>query len=250
MKRSWFDDRKDVFLRNLVSGFVEAKTFFDAILKNFKKTAHVPYDTMDRWLGSERSKGPLWQLKDLSHKLFRDNDDLSNPYENLFDWCLGSLFHEAIKLKEDAYKIDSYKPLLEEFLKHQGENSDISTVIYEHFSLIEETSREIEREINNIDMLFTKAINYLYILFPFKKDNPLLLRFILDRRQTLESVFGKSSMQTLLNEMFPEDPSAPYRMVSEYCRAGGWREEAEKYLKKAKRLQSNNKRSKKLKQQL
>ncbi len=243
MNKTWFETRKDVLLRNLVAGVFEAKIFFDKILKDFRKTSHVPYATMDKWIGSENTKGSLWRIKDTSHKLFRNPEDLSTPYENLFDWSLGSIFHEAIKLKEDAYKIDSYKPLLEKFLKNKQVTSDISSIIYEHFSMIEDTNKEIQREINNIENLFIKTFNYLYMIFPAQKNNLLLLRFIIDNNSTFEMIFGKCSTQTLLKKMFPENATVPYLLIAEHCILGGWTEEADKYFKEASRIDNKNRKT-------
>jgi len=71
MTNRWFEERKDLFFRDLVHSFLEAKVFFDELYRHYRKHKTVPFERMQYWIGTETRKGPLWNLKDSCHLLFR-----------------------------------------------------------------------------------------------------------------------------------------------------------------------------------
>jgi len=231
MKSSWIDTRKDIFIRDLVRDFIDASLYFHHILTEFEKIASLPYHMLDTWVGTETKKGALWNLKDQSHRLFRSGKSKSNLYEHLFDWTIGSIFHESMKLKEDAYQIESYKPLLELEVTGHNENKELSKIIAEYFSLIEKARKNLKDEIKRIEDLFSRAIFHLCIMFPLYGSNIQLLRFVLDNRQSVEAVFGNDSFDQILCSMFPEGTTRAYIAAAEYCIKNGWYGDAQTYLK-------------------
>ena len=180
MKNTWLKNRRHIFIRDLVDDFISTKTEFNKILKEYNKSSVIPANKMEIWIGVEKKKGQLWHLKDLSHKLFRNGSEKNNLYEQLFDWTIGSIFHEAIKLKEDTFQINAYKPLLEDAVENYKHDKKLSNIINKHFKRIEQANSDIKKELKNISELFTKAIEYLNELFIFHKSNTLLIKFLVD----------------------------------------------------------------------
>ena len=90
MKTQWLEQRKDIFVRNLVQDYL--KNYFDGVQAQYKKEGSLPYSMLDIWVGTETDKGPLWNLKEQSHRLYRKNRSSISLYENLFDWVVGSIF--------------------------------------------------------------------------------------------------------------------------------------------------------------
>ena len=183
MNNSWLESRKDFFLRNMVQDFCNATIYFDQLCEEHKKTGLVAYHLLDAWIGSELKKGPLWNLKDQCHRLFRNNETKNNLYEHLFDWTIGSIFHETIKLKEDAYQLEAYRPLLE--LDVYRQNETFSVIIDEYLAVIEHARSNLADELSRIKQLFTKALSHLKAIFPSHRDNLLLIRFLLDNNNKL-----------------------------------------------------------------
>ena len=231
MKTSWIEQRKDIFVSNLVQDFFAAKKYFDELLKHYKKNGSLPYSMLAVWVGSDTDKGPLWQLKEQSHRLYRSDRSKIILYENLFDWVVGSIFHESMKLKEDIYQIESYKPLLEMGLSDNAENREIAKIIQEYYALIDRVSRSLREEIESIDELFTKGLLHLRSLIVFCKSNALLLRFLIENKKTTETMFGQGSLQQILQEMFPAGVHEAYILISESSMQNGWYDQAQKYLK-------------------
>ncbi len=233
MKKIWIEHRKDIFVRNLVQDFFSAKTYFDGLKAQLKKKDVLPYGLLDAWIGTETDKGPLWQLKDQSHRLYRNNRSAINLYENLFDWIVGSIFHEGMKLKEDTYQIESYKPLLEMAVKDKSAGGEIAKVVHEYYAIVDRASVSMQQELDGIEELFTKGLLHLRQLITGYKKNALLLRFLIDNKKITESMFGPGSLQKLLLELFPAGVHEAYVLMSESCMKNGWYNQAQKYLKKA-----------------
>lgn len=240
MKNYWFLLRKDVFLRDLFRDFFCARNTFEKIHTKYNEYSFVPFQMMEAWVGVETKKGPLWSLKDQSHQLFRNNMDKSSLYEHLFDWTLGSIFHEAIKLKEDSYQIESYKPLLDLEIVNLKQDKELSKIIEEYFSIIEKANKNLKDDILSIDELFLKAIFHLREIFISYKDNMLLLCYWLNNKNIIEKNFGKNSFCNTLNQMFSGGIHEAYILASDHCSKGGWFQDAERYLRKAVKLDPKN----------
>jgi hypothetical protein len=233
MKTQWLEQRKDIFVRNLVQDFFTAKNYFDGVRAHYEKKCSLPYSMLDVWVGTETDKGPLWSLKEQSHRLYRKNRPTISLYENLFDWVVGSIFHESMKLKEDIYQIESYKPLLELGLSDTTAHQEIAKIIEEYYALIDRASSSLKEEIESIDELFTKGLLHLRAMIVAYKNNTLLLRFLIDNKKTTETMLGRGSLHQILKEMFPAGAHEAYILMSESCMQNGWYTQAQKYLKTA-----------------
>jgi len=250
MKHTWLTLRREIFIRDLIQDFFKAKIYFDKINRTHAETSSVPFSMLDTWVGTESKKGPLWHLKDQSHRLFRDNKLKNSLYEYLFDWTIGSIFHETMKLKEDSYQVESYKPLLDLEVSEYKYNKALSKIINEYFLLIEKANKNFKKEIKGIDTLFSKALYHLREIFVLYNNNLHVLRLFLDNKRTVEKVFGKQSFDKILKHMFPQKPFSAYVFSADQCLAHGWNADAARYLKKAVRLGAQDKKTKKLIKQL
>ena len=240
MNTSWFTQRRDVFIRDLVENFFEAKIYFNTIYGSYKKSKTIAFSIMDAWVGMESRKGPLWNMKDHSHQLFRSNQYPSSLYEHLLDWTIGSIFHEAMKLKEDAYQVESYKPLLELEINSEKYDLELSHIINEYFSLIEKVSVNLDEELKSIEALFAKALYHLEEILIAWKDNALLVRFLLERKTLCEQALGKKHLSHILERMFPNGLHEAYLLAIRDCITRGRYAEAESHLEKAVRAKPVN----------
>jgi hypothetical protein len=230
MKTQWLEQRKDIFVRNLVEDFFTAKKYFDELREHHNNNGDLPYSMLNIWIGTEADKGPLWNLKEHSHRLYRSSSSKISLYENLFDWVVGSIFHESMKLKEDVYQIESYKPLLELGLSDTAASREIAKIIQDYYALIERASSGLKEEIKSIDELFSTGLVHLRALIATYKSNALLLRFLIDNKKTVERMLGHGALQQILQEMFPAGVHEAYILISESCMQNGWYNQAQKYL--------------------
>ncbi|WP_456431570.1 hypothetical protein [Thermosulfuriphilus sp.] len=220
MGNPWFEERRDIFERQALAGFVEANLFFNEI----EEKATV-FEDLKRWLGCEKDKGPLWRLKDVCHSLWRDDLE-ENPRGVLFDWLVGSIFHEAMKLKEAAYLLERYHPLYEALKKDWGFCLLEEDFHYQAFfkDIIEDKVRHLKR----LRSLFERAQKALFALLPDMKANALVLRFLIESSEKLERLWGPDSLLEILVLMFPGHPEMGFILAGESYLEGNWFDEARK----------------------
>jgi hypothetical protein len=240
MSNQWILERREVFERDLIQEFFEAKLFFDSISRAYQRSDAVSFERLDTWVGSDEKKGPLWLLKDHSQRLYRSSSDAGSLYENLFDWTVGSIFHETIKLKEEAYQIESYKPLLELKVKNKSYDATLGSIIQEYFVLIERAKESVPAEVQNIAELFSKALYHLHEIIYARRDNLLILLLLLEEEKNANAVFGRDQYRALLKHMFPEGLHEAWVAAGSYYLKGGWHTQARPFVERALEIQKND----------
>lgn len=238
MGNRWFEDRKDLFFRNLVKSFLESKIFFDDLYQYYKQNDTIVFERMDFWVGTEMKKGPLWNLKDNSHNIFRQSESKINLSEYLFDWTLGSIFHEGMKLKEDVYQLEVYLPSTDKIDTSKGAE-ELKEVLEEYFTVIDKATRNLDAEMESIKNLFLKAVERLKELLTNHAHNALLVRFLLENKKLVEKALGRKSYQAILSSLYPDQPERAYFVAGTNCLEGGWYKEAQSYFKKALEINPN-----------
>lgn len=232
MANQWFEERKDLFLKTLVHSFFESKIFFDELYTHYKKNGAIPFERMDFWVGNEIKKGPLWNLKDNCHNLFRKSESKISLSEYLFDWTLGSIFHEGVKLKEDVYQLEVYLPSYDKIDTSQ-DTEEIKEILEEYFTVIDKATTNLDSEMESINYLFLKASERLRELLVNHSHNGLLIRFLLENTKLVEKTLGKNSSRDIISSLYPDHPEKAHYTAAKSCIKGGWFEEAAKHLKKA-----------------
>jgi hypothetical protein len=235
MVNRWFEERKDLFFKELVHTFLESKVFFDQLYQHYRVQKAVLFEHMEYWIGSETKKGPLWTLKDNCHMLFRQTGSKLTLSEYLFDWTVGSIFHEGMKLKEDSYQIEAYLPSTES-IKSPDSKEDIEAVLAEYVTIIEKVTKNLGAEIRSIHYLFAKASERLRELLVNHAHNGLLVRCLLEEQVLVEQALGRNSLEKILAAIYPQHPEQAYVTAGKSCMRGGWFKEAQAYFGKALEL--------------
>ncbi len=236
MQQEWLRERRDLFLKNIVKDFFECLAFFEDLKEHTTKYG-VRYDGFDFWVGTEENKGKLWILKDLCHLIWGDDNLQEDDEGVMFDWMVGAIFHEAMKLKENAYMFERYR----ESFPHKATailNGNSTKVVKEFF---EEMIVEIKRCIKRLEWLFSHAKKHLFQVMKKEKDNALLVRFLLEDISNNGKEKIKSSQETkkLLKSLFPEGLHSAYCLAGESYLEGGWFQEARNAFEKALLLKSD-----------
>ena len=220
----WGSSRRHLFVRNLLKDFFETFDSFAKIYEHYITRGKASFGEIDRLVGTESRKGLLWQLKDSCHRLWRDADPKDDPNGCLLDWILGSLFHEAMKLKENIYMYKYYRPLVEELQAgHPADSVRFCGVEGQRF--IERTNREIRRQMENIASLFGRGNYLLRVMLPEQAGNPLLVRYLVEEEAAVTSRWGES-LQSLFAEMYPLMPEAGYCLAARSYLNDQWFERA------------------------
>ncbi len=226
----WLSDRRDLYVRNIVKDFFLSYDFFQELETRFTKEG-LGYEGMDQWVGTQKARGTLWQLKDLCHDLWKNTEPDENPDTFMFDWMIGTLFHEAMKLKENLYVLMHYQPAYNTlpFPESHGNNAGNSCP-----SFFSEITDEINRGLKRINCLYNKAMHTLKAIVAQEKDNALLVRFILnEKKNDPEKWDGENGMGALLKKLFPDSFEEAYCIAGESYLEGSWYTEAKSAFEKA-----------------
>ena len=234
--KDWFSDRRDLYIRNIVKDFFLSYDFFKDLEKKIKEEG-LSYEGMEQWVGTKEARGILWQLKDLCHDLWKNIEPDDNPDPFMFDWMIGTLFHEAMKLKENLYVLMNYRPAYNAlyFPENNGENSNGNCP-----SFFNEITDEIGRGLRRIHCLFEKAMKTLETILIKEKDNALLIRYILDEKKIHpEKWDSKCGLGSLLKKLFPQSIEEAYCIAGESYLEGSWYTEAKNAFEDALNINPN-----------
>jgi len=241
-EKGWLQERKSILLKEIVHQMLLAKLFFDGLHDTYKKSGCVSFQELEIWIGTESNKGSLWNLKNNAHLLFRNDTSKLFFYERVFDWTLGSIFHECMKLKEDIYLLEVYQKEGKVFTEDANIPEDVDTqeLLEEYKMIITRGKESANEEIDNIRYLFARGMEQLQKLIVRFKDDGLLIRFLAENENLYEVVYGQGSFKELCETMYGRGLEDAYLQAGRNYREGGWYDEALTLLKKALALNPHN----------
>jgi len=134
----------------------------------------------------------LFRLKERCHALFRAGElggDLSAARVALFDLAIGSLFHEAMKLRENFYQLEVYTPKVE---RARSEAEPGAEGLFEEFARILAASRErLAEAMAESEALLEQTRRQFRVLLAAQRENGLLARYLLENASLAEQVLGE-----------------------------------------------------------
>lgn len=132
----------------------------------------------------------LFRLKEQCHALFRPDaraSAVSMRREALFDLAVGSLFHEAMKFRENLYQRVVYGPRVRALRSEAGGES---AAIFEEFEKIlagaDERLLEARQE---TEALLHQTRAQFRVLLAAHRDNGLVTRFLVENQGLVAEVF-------------------------------------------------------------
>jgi len=152
-------------------------------------------------LVDDRGKSHLFRLKEMSHELFRNSIDASYK-EKLYDMTIGYIFHEAMKLRENMYQLEYYRPQRDIAL-HQLTDQE-KKIVHEIGLLVSKAEIRLKEGFKEIRVLLNELVGQLKDLFVLYKDNYLLPRFIFENEKSLVRIYGKKGFASLLNATYAD----------------------------------------------
>jgi len=149
----------------------------------------------------DRGKSCLFRLKEMCHGLYRKSNDATYK-EKLYDITVGYIFHEAMKLRENLYQIEYYRPNYIKDMENLTESE--KKIIHEINSLTMKAKKRLDEGFKEIKRLLREMIAQLIDLIKLYKDSYLMPRFILENQKDLIMICGKKGYEKLLNELYKD----------------------------------------------
>jgi len=223
MSSTWFDEKREEFSRDLLRDYCLSVQTLEKLFQEFDRSGRVVFEDLRDLLGEEMNKGLLWRLKDTAHHLFRDGG-ASSPVGQFLDWCIGYIFHESMKLKEDAYQQQNYAPWFRSMQERELPEQDL-IISRELFQLLMQTTESMQREIRRIRFLFGECRKLFPMYLSDQGENHWLARFLFKRNGIVCEVFSQGYRE-LIRGIYGAAPESMYVMASRSLREGGWMQQA------------------------
>jgi hypothetical protein len=221
----------DSGLVEIVREFVVAHRLLRRVAERYR-AGELAFDEVGELVGDD-DRSVLFRLKERCHALFRGqpgNGEIGAAA--LFDLAVGSLFHEAMKFRENFYQRASYGPKVRAL--RRAAVRDESGLLTEFEKLIGAAGVRIDESLQELDTLLGQTTAQFRVLLAAHSDEGALARVVTARSQELAEVFG-CPPEALLAELYGSPAEAWARAGRSFV-ASGFFPEAAAALREAARL--------------
>jgi len=186
-------------LVEIVRTFLVAHRTTKRLFAQYRR-GELRFAELQELIGGDESS-VLFRLKERCHALFRPRDAesaMTMRREALFDLAVGSLFHEAMKFRENFYQREIYGPQVRALRSESAEESDEFFPEFE--KILEVVSKRLAEGLQETEILIQQTRDQLRVLLAEKPANGFVVRYLTESRELVEEVFG-ISLDTLLAEI-------------------------------------------------
>ncbi len=221
--------------------FLRSRAKLDEMVAKAASVGGIPFEDIDSFV-----ENWLFELKEECHWLYRRQeraDTLEPSTAVLFDLLVGSLFHQFMKCKEGTYQVQRYAPkyaALRKALNRPDAPKQAETFLREGERIIARARRALQQEFAYAVELFSEAAIALRYVLAENRDNPLLVRTLVENEKLLDAVYGPRALEKLLREMYDDHPATGYVVAASDFFDGGWYDRARELCKRARKLDPKN----------
>ena len=192
-------DRVESGLVEIVRDFLAVHELMQRTFEHFREGA-LHFEEVQTLVGDDDDSA-LFRLKERCHAIFRAEDSqspLAMRREALFDLAVGSLFHEAMKFRENFYQLEVYAPRVRELESYSG---DEARELFEEFGRILDMATErLGESLTETEALLEHTTKQLRGLLVDQRENGLISRYLVEKRCLVEQVFHRG-LDALLAEI-------------------------------------------------
>lgn len=190
----------------IVEGLLRAAILFRRIEPLYRKD-RLHFEDFRRFV-DDRGESVLFALKEQCHSLFRRKGlHHVSEKEEFFDLAVGSIFHEGMKVRENLYQLQVYRPrflaLEQKEAQTQEPLSPTERDYLRQFQhIVERATRGLRDGLKEIRLLLGDSLQQLRALLRDHAANDLLTRFLLEHEALVEQVYGKGGLRKLFADMY------------------------------------------------
>jgi tetratricopeptide (TPR) repeat protein len=223
----------------MIKGLLLAEAVFQDIFRLYKQ-GRLQFSDIGRWV-DDKGHSLLYELKEKSHRFFRRSNPRSfHRKEWLLDLAIGSIFHEAMKLRENIYQIEFYRPKYLQHRRGMGSSSYERDYLHQFERIISKAELGVMEGMDETRSLFRDAKAQLMDFFKENSENPFLVRFLLGNRVLLRSVYGPRGPKRIFELMFPKGYLEAYQVAARSYLESGHYDLSKDCLSKALRMDPKN----------
>ena len=230
MAHDWIEKNSEAFERDVLRDFCLASESLHGQFHRFARTGSVSFSIMQSLVGEPLNKGLLWRLKDMAHHVFL------SPWARgraapLLDWTLGYIFHESLKLMEDAHQRQFYAPRMEGL--RCGESDPLLAELESELAVIQEqTMQSTRREVARLQRLLALSRRLFCAYFSGCVGHRHLGRFLYDNEELVRQTFG-DDFENLMQAVYGGEPERMFLEAARSLLESGWFEAADKAIASA-----------------
>jgi hypothetical protein len=185
----------------IVRGVLLSEVAFREIFKKYRE-GRLRFSDIGDWV-DDKGKSLLYNLKEKCHTLFRYRGKKPiHKNEWLLDLVIGSIFHEAMKLRENIYQMEVYRPRYLQYKAKSGRSDYEKDYLQLFERIILKAEQEAAEGMLETRSLFKDATAQLVDLFKERSKNAFLVRFLLENLTLLQKVYGRKKTKEIFNLMF------------------------------------------------
>ena len=235
---------------DLVIGFYRVKKKFEKEFKHYQKQGKFNFKAMDEM------EVDLYNLKNKTHAVFRRDVESNGGIlerEDLFDLIIGSIFHEALHLKEYVYALQSYKARYMSFAdrKKTGRIDSIQDDFLKYSrEIIREAKENLPRKTTELKSLLEDALSLMEGTLKKYRTSRRLMRVLYLERELLNSIYGENGLEYVYRIMYKAGAMEGYFRVGASFLKGGFHDFAIRAFEEALSADSGSDRENELRQEI
>jgi len=205
---------RDRYILEIVRGLLLSEVAFQEIFKKYKE-GRLHFSDIGIWI-DDKGHSLLYNLKEQCHALFRyKGKKLTHKNEWLLDLVIGSIFHEAMKLRENIYQMEVYQPKYLQYKSKVGRSDYEKDYLQQFERIILKTKLGVTEGMEETRSLFQDAMVQLIDLFKEGAKNTFLVRFLLENLTLLQKVYGSKKAKEIFDLMFKKGFLDAYQVVGQ-----------------------------------
>ena len=224
MPSPWLSSKKNELITDVLRNFCIIHRDLSHEFRHYRQTGQIRYSVLAELLGGEMNQGRLWRLKDSTHLLFRRFRDPTVPGRFL-DWAIGYIFHECMKLREDAYQLQNYVPWFSQMSLNTELRADERSLANALYQFGSQTRESIDREVKRIASLLAFCRRIFRHYLPEHSQSHTLARFLYDQDELVRHVF-EAEYEQLIQDIYGQRPERLFLLAARSLREGGRLEKA------------------------
>ena len=228
------NDRKVV---EIVKLFLRAAVFYRKLFADYQG-GNLRFDDVQA-LVDDKGQSLLFNLKKDCQVLFRNNDH-STEQEMLFDLAMGSIFHEAMIIRENCYQLEVYLPKVSELKKKAIKTSHEKRFLKEENLILARARKRLSEGLKETNNLIINTLEQLKDLLTGYGKNGLLIRFLLEEEGLVEEVLGKGSLNGILSSMYKRGRLEGLIVAAKSYHKSGYNDKAKEMASKALTMNSDD----------
>ncbi|NWF94225.1 MAG: hypothetical protein HXY46_15095 [Syntrophaceae bacterium] len=212
--------KRDRIILEMVRELLLSEVAFQEIFKRYKE-GRLRFSDIGNWV-DDKGEGPLYNLKEKSHSLYRQmGKEVPQEKEWILDLAIGSIFHEAMKLRENIYQIEVYRPKYLQFKQKTGKSAYEKDYLERFERIISRAEQGVADGMEEMRSLFHDAMTQLIDFFKEHANDPFLVRFLIEHQTVLRKVYGPKKVKEIFDQMFEKGLLEAYHLAGRsYLQSG------------------------------